>query len=147
MIVAIQFVPAGAVSFVANIFVAQGGYGAKGVVQHVGIQVAVQVVVEEHGVGAKAFIVQAVGGGLFGEGTVALVDKQFILPATSFYIAGVAYVDIELPIAVHVGHAYAGRPYFAASYSRCFGGVPEREVTLVEKQAVGLHIGGEVHVG
>ena len=86
------------------LFLPQGrpGESAAGVgrvVEHVHIKVAIQVVVEEGGLGAKAHQIQSVVGGLVFEGrnalrVVALVDVELVFASDVLVIAQLAHVDI-----------------------------------------------------
>ena len=127
----------------------QGGYRPEGVVQNVAVEVAVEVVIEKHGMGAVAFVGESVFGGFFGKGgrlagLAAVVDKQLVLAVVAFDVAGIADVDIEPAIAVNVGHGHAGAPGPGAADPGRFGDIFEFKLAFVEEKLVFRAIGGQV---
>ncbi len=80
-----------------------------GMVQEIHVQVAVSVVVEEGGLGRVAHVLESVLCGPVGEGAVAVIDVEHI-PAAQREVGDVRHVDVEVSVAIHVGHRDPGRP-------------------------------------
>src|SRR5690606_332318 len=91
-------------------------------------------------------ICQSVFGSTFREGSVAVVDKQFVLAILTLEVAGVAYIDVDPSIAIDVGHGDAGAPVLGSCHASGFGNVFEAEIALVEKEPIGPHVSGKEYV-
>jgi len=58
--------------------------------------------------GRKACFGQVEIFGLFTEGKVAVVDVQIVVMVVAFHISGVAYINIQISVAIHINHHHAG---------------------------------------
>ena len=74
--------------------IAQTGDGNKTVIEDVGIQVAVLVVIQEAGMGGEAILVQVVFCGCLGKAEVSIIDEELIGTVVALYMSGVADIDI-----------------------------------------------------
>jgi hypothetical protein len=62
-----------------------------------------------------------------------------------FGLPGNAYVQVQPPVGIHVGHGYARCPAVGA-YPRLVGNVFKPQVAFVEVQAARDHVSGKVQV-
>ena len=121
------------------------------IVDHEEIQVAVAIVVEEHRLGGVARVRDAVGGRLLHERrhpvrVHALVDVQLVGPEPAVAETGVADVNVEPPVAVHVGEGDAGGPSLVPQ-AGLLGDIAEAELALVEIQPRPAQIRGQHDLG
>ena len=138
-VVAIQPGAAERVAHVPGIAEAEARDGPRRVTNQEQVQVSVAVVVEEHRLGRVARVGDAVGGRLLDEGGNAvrvqsLVDVQLVGPKLPLHVPGVADVDVEQPVAVHVGEGDARGPPLAVQ-ARLLGHVAEAELPFVQVEA------------
>ena len=131
---------------VALRLLARRALGVRRVVEQVHVQVAVAVVVEEGGLGRVAGVLEPELLRAVGERAVAVVDVQDVA-AVHREVAHARDVDVEMAVAVHVGHRDAGRPPAGPRHARALGDVLEPVVPLVQVEPVGPEVGGEVEVG
>ena len=149
-VVAIQPIAAERVADGARVFQIEARDRPRRVVDHEQVEIAVAVVVEEHGLRGVAGIGHAVRRGLFYEGGNAvgvepLIDVQLVGPEL-WVEAGVADVDVEQPVAVHVGEGDAGGP--APAVQPGLGGdVAEAKLAFVQVQPGAALIRGEHDLG
>ena len=129
---------------------ADGALGVGRVVQQIHVEVAVAVVVEEHGLGRVTDVLEAELPGAVGEGAVAVVDVEHVVPVHP-EIADRRDVDVDPAVAVHVGHRDARLPTAGAPphppHARPVGDVLEAVVALVEIEPVGAEVRREVEIG
>ena len=123
-----------------------GPLGVGRVVQEIHVQVAVAVVVEEEGLGGSADVVEPVFLRAVGEGPVAVVDVEHIVPVHR-EIADGGHVDVDPPVPVDIGHRDAGLPALGIRHARLLGHVLEPVVPLVQVKPIGPPVRGEVEIG
>ena len=149
-VVAIQPIAAERVADGARVFQIEARNRAGRVVDHEQVEITVAVVVEEHGLRGVAGIGHAVRRGLFYEGGNAvgvepLIDVQLVGPELRVE-AGVADVDVEQSVAIHVGQRDAGGP--APAVQPGLGrDVPEPEFPFVQIQSGATEIRCEHDLG
>ena len=114
-------------------------------VQEKHVQVAVSVIVEEGGLGRIAYMLESVFRGSVGEGAVAVIDVEHI-PAVQREVGDGRNVDVEMSVAIHVGHRDAGRPARRVAHTGPLRDVLEPEIAGVPIQPVGPEVGREVQV-
>src|SRR5262249_11017236 len=117
------------------------------VVEQEEIDAAVLVVIQEDGVCGEAGVSDTVFRGGFREGSIAVVDEQLVraLFRLGALAAGHGDVDVEVPVAVYVGHRSSGRPR-ARLDAGSLGDVVEPHVPFVQVQAARDHVAGEKDV-
>src|SRR5205807_3970502 len=120
--------------------------GVRGVRQQVHVQIAVAVIVEEQGLGGESGEVETVLLGSIGEGAVAVVDVEHVVPVQRRKVDG-GDVDINVTVAVDVGHRDAGLPGPRVGDTGPLGDVHEPVVALVQVEPVGAEVRSEVEVG
>ena len=148
-VVAVQPVAAERVAHGAGVLERHARDGAGRIVHDEQVQVAVAVVVEEHRLGRVSRVRDAVGGRHLDEGRhpvriQALIDPELVGAERSRHFAGLAHVDVESPVAVHVGQrdACGPRPVLVPQ-ARLSSDVPKVELPLVQVQPRAALIGGE----
>ena len=150
-VVAIQFRAAEGVPLVARVLLPEARDRPGRIVDDEQVQVPVAVVVEEDGLGRIARVRDAVRRRLLDEGRDAvgvqpLVDVQLVGPEFALDFAGVADVEVEPAVAVHVGESDAGGPALAVQ-AGFRGDVAEAELPLVQVQPGAAEIRGEHDFG
>ena len=80
-----------------------------------------------------------------GERAVTVVHVQHIATVHR-QITHRRHVDINEPVAIHVGHGHAGLPPFRPANVRAVGDILERVVALVQIQRVPAKIRREVQI-
>ncbi len=118
------------------------------IVHDVRIEVSIPVVIEECGVRRVTLVCEPVPGRRLGEGrhsvgSVSLMDVQLVRATRGRQPAGVADVEVQQPVAVHVREGHAGRPGIPADQPGRFRHIAEPEAALVQVQAEPLLVGGE----
>ena len=83
--------------------------------------------------------------GSVGEGAVAVIYVQHI-PTAQCEMGDRRDVDVEVPVAIDVGHRDAGRPALHLSHTGPLRDVLEPEIALVAIEPVGTEIRREVQV-
>src|SRR5205823_14331989 len=83
--------------------------------------------------------------GAIGEGAVSVVDVEHVVPMHRENVHG-GDVDIDVAVAIHVGHGDAGLPAVGIGHAGPLGDVLEPIIPLVQVQPVGSDVGGEVEV-
>ena len=151
-IVVEQLVAAELVANIADVPEPEAADRAEGVVDEEHVQIPVAVVVEEGRLGRVPFVREPVLARHLLEGRNAilvqpLVDVQLVRAALARDVAGVADVDVEQPVAVHVGEGDSGGPESLAADPRFIGHVLELEVALVQVELVPVLVGGEHDLG
>ena len=121
---------------VAAVGVVEGIDGDGAVVDHEAVEVAVAVVVEEGDLGGIGGDIEAVFGGLFGEGAVVVIDIEFISSVAVAHVAGVADIDIQPAVAVDVDDGDAGAPHAVLVEAGFVGDVFEFEIAFIEVEFV-----------
>ena len=111
----------------------------------------VVVVVEERGLRRVPFIREPVLGGHLLErrhGVLVepLVDEQLVRATLARDVAGVADVDVEQAVTVHVGHGYSRGPVPFSADSGFIRDVLEMEMTLVQVESISVEIRCEHHL-
>jgi hypothetical protein len=109
------------------------------------------VVIEERRLRGVAFVRETVLCGHLFEGrhTVlveSLVDVQLVRATLARDIAGVADVDVEQAIAVHVGHGHSRGPVSFAAHPGFIGDVLELEMAFVEVEFISVQVRREHHL-
>ena len=94
----------------------------------------------------ESVIVQPVFFSLLLEGEVALVDPELVGEAHPFLVAGIADIDIQQPVRVDVCHHHTGAPFSLLPEPCLLRYVFKPEISFVEEQLVGSHIGREEYV-
>ena len=128
-----------------NILVAAGR--VHGVREQVHIQVAILVMVKKGGLRGKSREVQAIIGGFFGKGQIAIVYVEFIGAFQTLVIAHGAHVNIQQAVAVHIGHGHTGFPVGKAFDTRFLRDILKLEAALVQVQFVFALVGHKKQVG
>jgi hypothetical protein len=155
----------GAVALVAVQPVAVGGRGRAGAaprgtaapldgcrVEHVEVQVAVFIVVDERGEGGVARVRDPIFGcPLFKDGNAvgpdALMYVQTIGPVVHDLRGSPhGHVDVHAPVLVDVDEREAGRPRAFGPDARRFRDVPKLEVALVQVEPVPNSVAGEIEI-
>ena len=113
--------------------------------QEVHVQIAVAVVVEEEGLRRESGEVETVLLGPVGEGAVAVVDVEHVVPVHP-EIVDTRDVDVDKPVPVDVGHRDAGLPGPRVRDPGALGDVLEAVIALVQVEPVGTDVRGEVEV-
>ena len=138
---------------VPHVAVAEAAHRPRRVVDDEEIEVAVAVVVEERGLGRVALVRDAVLAGHLLEprravARVALVDPQLVGPTLRIAGACATQVDVESPVAVHVGEHHARRPRTLLGFEPCrLRDVAEAEAPEVEVDARTVLVGREHDLG
>ncbi len=117
----------------------------RGVVEQVHVQIAVSVVVEEGGLGRISLVLESVFGGPVGKGAITVVDEEDVATAGR-QVADRRDVDIEVAVAVHVGHRDTALPARDGTDAGSLGDVLEPEVARVAIEPVGTEVRREVQV-
>ncbi len=146
--IAIELVAAPLVPLVTDVPQAEAGHRPGRVVDQIEVQVPVAIVVEERRVGRVSLVREAVGLRPLLEhgdpvGIESLVQVQLVGPPRPGCAAGVADVEVQEAVAVHVREGGAGRPRPLAADAGLVRHVAEPERPLVEVEAVRLEVGGE----
>ena len=119
--------------------------GMRAVVEQIHVEIAVRVVVEEHGLGRIAGVLETVLPGAIGEGAVAVVDVEHVAPVHR-EVFDARHVDVDAPIAVDVRHRDAGLPAIRVGDARLVGDILELIVPLVPIELVGTKVRGEIKI-
>ena len=120
--------------------------GVHRMIQHVHVQVAVAVVVEEQRLGAIADVVESVLIRPVRERAVAIINEEHV-PAVHREVIDAGDVDIDVAVAVHVRHRHTGFPARGISHAGARRDVFEVVIAPVQVQPVGSDIRCEVEIG
>ena len=116
------------------------------VIEEVHIQIPVTVVVEEHSLRRKAGMDETILFGPVGEGAVAVVDVEDV-PSVHVEVVDTRDIDVELSVAIHIGHRDARLPSLRVGDASLVGDVLELIVALVAIELVRADVGREVEIG
>ncbi len=120
--------------------------GVHGVIQHIHVQIPVAVVVEEQRLGAVADVVESVLARPVGERAVAIIDEEHVA-AVHREVIDAGDVDVDIAVAVHVGHRHAGLPALGIGHAGVRGDVLEVVIASVQVEPVGSDVRREVEIG
>ena len=87
--------------------------------------------------GGVAIIVKIIFFRFLWKSQVAIIDEQFIAALLSFQVTRFAYIDIEVTIAIDIGHCNPGWPYIPGSKTGFFGNILKLEIAFVEIKSIG----------
>src|SRR5438552_5171378 len=123
-----------------------GSLRVRRVIEQIHVEVAVSVVVEEQRLCRVADVLQSEFFGAVGEGAVAVIDVEDVATVHS-EVVDARYVDVDLPVAIDVGHRDAGFPADRIGDAGLVGDVLELIVALIAIELVRAEVRGEVQVG
>ena len=155
-LVEIELVAALVVALVPDVAKAERAHGPERVVEHVHVEVAVLVGVEKGAVRRRALVGEAPRRGLVGKagdavGAIAPVDEELVGAVVAVHVAGVAHVEVEPAVGVHVGDGDAGAPRASPGHARELCHVLEADrpagLGAVQEELVRSEVGGEVEIG
>jgi hypothetical protein len=152
VIISVEPVAARRIANLAGVLDPHAVRWTEGVVDHIQIQIAVAIVVEERRMRRIALIRYAEGGGRLLEfrdapRIQALVDVELVRPPLSFHIPGIRDIDVEpaIRVEIHKGDARGpGSPPFDPCLS---GHVSESEAAVVQKESVLPQVRGQQQLG
>src|SRR2546423_3249738 len=110
------------------------------------VEIAVAVVIEEQRLRRVAGVLESILLGGSGEGAIAVVDVENVASVLA-QVVDARYVDVDLPVAVDVGHGDAGFPTDGIGDARLCSDVLELVVAFVAIELVRAKIRGEVEIG
>ena len=78
-------------------------------IEQVHVEIAIAVIVEEKRLGRVTFVLESVLPGAIAEGAIAVIDVQHVASVHG-EVVNAADVDVDVTIAIDVGHRHAGFP-------------------------------------
>ena len=127
------------VAHVAPRCIADREFSVRRVAEQEHVQVAIAVVVEKRRLRRVADVRQPILLGTIGEGAVAVIDVQHVTTVHG-EITHRRHVDIQLPVAIHIGHRHAGFPARRTRDARLLRHILEVKVAAIQIQLVGPNI-------
>ena len=129
----------------------KAAHGPEGVVEDIQIQITISVIIEESGMRGKPRVIDSVfSGGFHKLGNaiffIPLVEKKLIGAVIPFDISGVADINIQQSIAIHINQADPGGPVMCSGYSCLPCHVVKSETSLIQEQFIRLVIGDHIHI-
>src|SRR5258708_31287827 len=96
--------------------------------------------------GSVPLVGYAQGGGLFGKSEIAIVYEKFVFLIVPINISGIANINIEPTVPVHIRHAHPCRPGSGAGYAGLFRDVLKDKISLVEVEFVWTLVSRKVNI-
>ncbi len=105
------------------------------------------VIVEKSSLRGKALKGEPIRFRFVGEGQIAVVDEDLVRAIELLVTSHSAHEDVEIAVAVDIGHGYACRPVSGACDAGPFRDVFKSKVALVQVQFVGCLVRSKVDIG
>ena len=103
----------------------------KAIVEDIGIEVAVFIVVKKSGMGSVTPVVQTIFSGPFGECQILVIDEQLIGGFYAGLVACIAHIDIQPAVVVDIYHYHTRTPVYILLAKGCLGDVFKLEISLI----------------
>lgn len=115
--------------------------GERTVVDDKAIEISIEVIIEEGGMGGVSVVVESVFSRFFGEGEIVVVEEELIATLSRVqHMTGVAEVDIEPSVLIEVDKYDAGGPLFFSAEAGFIGNVFKLKISFVPKKLIGTLI-------
>lgn len=105
------------------------------------------IVIKEGSLRTETGKIQVVLFCFFSECVVFVVDEKQVVTGEGVFIGNYGNIDVEIPVAVNIGHGYTRAPVGISGHAGFFGNVFELKISFVEvKLVTGLVVGGKIEI-